>query len=330
MKRPPDPRTLLARYHLHAKKSWGQSFLVDTSVHEEIARAAVLAEDDWVVEIGAGLGTLTHQLAHRASGGRVLAVERDRDLAAVLRLELAGLPNVEIVEENALSFSYEEAASKAGVRLAVAGNLPYQIASPLIFGLLAERQVVKRAVFMLQSEMADRLLAQPSTKAYGALGVMVQTFADVRLLLRVAASAFYPKPNVASTVIVLEPLAEARFPLVDEQTYRQVVRACFSKRRKTLRNALRSVFPPLGAQQALAAVGIDEERRGETLSVAEFAKLGNAMFRALQSAGDEALPNDDDDDDDEGEGEDGGHEKTDEIEATGAEEPEDTEEIEAR
>ncbi len=275
-----DPRALLDKYGLTPKKSWGQNFLVADNVYGAIVRAAARAEDDWVVEIGAGLGTLTARLADAVPRGRVVAVERDRDMVAVLRGELGGRANVDIAEANALAFDYGAVAAAAGKRVAVAGNLPYQIASPLIFNLLEARRHVTRGVIMLQKEMADRIRAKPGTSEYGALGVMVTTLADVRLVVRAPAGAFHPRPRVDSAVLELTPLATPRFAIADDRRYSQVVHAAFGQRRKTLRNALRAAFDDEAVAGALAAAGIDGQRRGETLDLAEFAALANGLSDA--------------------------------------------------
>jgi 16S rRNA (adenine1518-N6/adenine1519-N6)-dimethyltransferase len=272
-----DARTLLAKYGLRAKKSWGQNFLVDERVYAAIVRATVATPDDWVVEIGAGLGTLTSRLAEAVPAGRVVAVERERDMIGVLEEELGARANVEVHAANALTFDYAAVAARAGRPVAVAGNLPYQIATPLLFGLLAARAHIARAVVMVQKEMADRILAAPDTSEYGALGVILTLHADASLVIRARAGAFVPAPRVDSAVIALSPLPAPRFP-VDEVRYAQVVHAAFGQRRKTLRNALRSATPD--ADAVLARAGIDGIRRGETLTPAEFAALANALPHA--------------------------------------------------
>jgi 16S rRNA (adenine1518-N6/adenine1519-N6)-dimethyltransferase len=267
----PDPRTLLKKHGLSAKKSWGQNFLIDERVYEGIVAATVRDPAEWVVEIGAGLGTLTARLC--AAAARVFAVERDRDMAAVLRAEWGTLPNLEIREENALTFDY----AALGRRVAVAGNLPYQIASPLLFHIIEHRTSISRAVVMLQKEMADRIVASPGTRAYGALGVMIALYADVKPVVKARSGAFHPAPKVDSAVVALEPLATGtRYP-VDEKKYHRVVHAAFGQRRKTLRNALRSAAPAEIVEAALGSTKIDGQRRGETLSVAEFVALANAF-----------------------------------------------------
>lgn len=266
-----DPRALLAKYGLRAKKSWGQNFLVDERVYRAIVAAAIATGDEDVVEIGAGLGTLTVRLA-AATRGRVFAVERDRDMLAVLEKELAGVPNVTIRAENALALDYAALAARGPV--VVVGNLPYQIAAPLVFGIIDAGTHVRRAVLMLQKEMADRLVAAPGTAEYGAFGVMVTMYADVRPVVRVRAGAFHPAPKVDSTVVCVTPVGAPRFAMRDERTFGQVVHAAFGHRRKTLRNALRAAFADADAM--LARAGIDGGRRGETLELREFAALAEA------------------------------------------------------
>jgi 16S rRNA (adenine1518-N6/adenine1519-N6)-dimethyltransferase len=266
----PDARALLRKHALKAKKSWGQNFLVDGRALDRIVEAC-RPEEGWpIVEIGAGLGTLTARLL--ASAKKVIAIERDRDLAKVLREELGGVPNLEIAEANALTFDYAAIPGNP----VVVGNLPYQIASPILFRLLAARAHLRRIVIMLQREMVDRILAKEDTEAYGALSVMVQMAGAPRLVHRVPAGAFVPAPRVDSAVLAIDPFPEGRtrVPVSDEALFSTVVHAAFQKRRKTLRNALRGI----GDEAALLAAGVDGQRRGETLSVEEFARVSDAIW----------------------------------------------------
>jgi 16S rRNA (adenine1518-N6/adenine1519-N6)-dimethyltransferase len=275
----PDARVLLERYGLRAKKSFSQNFLISDRAFRAIVDATVRADDDWIVEIGSGLGTLTARLAERVPEGKVIALERDRDMIAVLRAELAGVDNVDIEEVDALRYDLKMAARWRGDSISVCGNLPYQIAAPLMFKVIEARAVVKHAVLMIQKEMADRLVAPPGGKDYGALGVMIRTYADVTSVAKVGAGSFVPPPKVDSTVIKLVPLANAapRVPIADEQHYSVVVHAAFGQRRKTLRNALRAVFAEDAVDAALATTAIDGVRRGETLDIAEFGAIAAAL-----------------------------------------------------
>ncbi len=274
-----DARALLQKHGLWAKKSFGQNFLTSERAFRAIVDATVSGDDDWVVEIGAGLGTLTARLAERVAEGKVIALERDRDMVAVLRAELGNVENVQIEEVDALRYDLTMAARWRGEPITVCGNLPYNIAAPLIFHALEARTSVRRAVFMVQKEMADRIVAAPASKAYGALGVMVQTFADVGLVTRVSAGSFVPAPKVESAVVRLTPLpgGAPRVPIADLARYRAVVQAAFGQRRKTLRNALRARFAVEAVEAALQATGIEGGRRGETLPIAELAALANAL-----------------------------------------------------
>jgi len=284
----PDPRALLRRHGLEAKKSWGQNFLVADRIYRAITDATVSADDDWVVELGAGLGTLTMRLAERVPEGKVLAVERDRELAAVLRAELGALDNVEVIEDNALTYDLAMVSRWHGGPIVVCGNLPYNIASQILLRIVAARAVVSRAVVMIQREMADRLLAEPGTKAWGALGVLVRAYADVDQVIRVGPGAFHPPPKVESSVIRIRPLPAGapRAPIADDAGFAALVHAAFGQRRKTLRNALRSRWEAEVVAAALAATGIDGGRRGETLSIAELAALTAALPPAGPRAGD--------------------------------------------
>ena len=280
----PDARVLLGRYGLRAKKSFGQSFLISERAFRAIVDATVRADDDWIVEIGAGLGTLTARLAERVPEGKVIALERDPDMIRVLRAELAGVDNVEIEAVDALRYDLRMAARWRGDAIAVCGNLPYHIAAPLLFKIVEARARVRHAVVMIQKEMADRLLAAPGTKEYGALGVMIRTYADVRTVAKVGAGSFAPPPKVDSTVVKLTPLAGGgtRVPIADEAHYSAVVHAAFGQRRKTLRNSLGALAVARGLDapallDAFGRAGIDPGIRAERLSTADFARLARAI-----------------------------------------------------
>jgi 16S rRNA (adenine1518-N6/adenine1519-N6)-dimethyltransferase len=280
----PDARTLLDRYGLRAKKWFGQNFLTSPRVFRSIVDATVAADDDWIVEIGAGLGTLTARLAERVCEGKVIALERDPEMVEVLRAELGHLDNVQIEAVDALRYDLAMAARWRGDRITVCGNLPYHIAAPLIFQVIAARSHVSRMIAMVQKEMADRIVAGPGGKDYGAMTVMIQAFAEVGMVTRVSAGSFVPPPKVESAVVRIVPRPDGapRFDIPDEKHFGVVVHAGFGQRRKTLRNAVRAVFPEQAVDAALAATGIDGVRRAETLSIEEFASLARALPSAPQ------------------------------------------------
>jgi 16S rRNA (adenine1518-N6/adenine1519-N6)-dimethyltransferase len=249
-------RALLAAHGLRPKKSWGQNFLEDRRIIARIADAAALTIEDTALEIGAGLGALTRALGERA--GRVIAVERDPDLVAVLQAEFPAGGPVQITAMDALEIDHAALAGAAGGRpLVVVANLPYQITTPLLFRLLraAEAGQVGRAVLMVQKEVAERIAARPGNKTYGRLSVMVQQAAEVKILFHVGAGAFLPPPQVTSTVFSLVPRARPLASVRDAGLFAAVVRAAFAGRRKMLRRSLDADF---GAwlNAALAEAGI--------------------------------------------------------------------------
>jgi 16S rRNA (adenine1518-N6/adenine1519-N6)-dimethyltransferase len=273
----PDARVLLAKYNLRAKKAFGQNFLISERALRAIADATVVSDDDWIVEIGAGLGTLTAQLVERTTAGKVIALEMDPDMVAVLRAELGSVDNLEIEQIDAMRYDLKMVAKWRGEPITVCGNLPYHIASQLMFRVIDARAVVNRCVVMIQKEMADRIVAKPGTKEYGAIGVMLRTYADISTVVRVPAGSFLPPPKIDSTVIKLVPLAQPRTPISDEKHYSNVVHAAFGQRRKTLRNALQSLWAVEKVDAALATTAIDGMRRGETLDIPDFGALAMAL-----------------------------------------------------
>src|SRR5438309_6093547 len=261
------PAELLRRHGLRPKKHWGQNFLGDPRILEALAELTGARPGETVVELGAGLGHLTRALA--ATGARAIAVERDRELVPILRAEL---PEVEIAEADAKSFDLSAAAR--GERIVVCGNLPYHLSSPILFHLLDHRAALRRAVLLLQREVAERVVAPPGGRDYGLLSVLLQLVADARIGLQVDRHAFTPPPEVESSALVLDFLPRPRAEVRDERRFRALVKAAFAQRRKTLWNALK---PLPGAREALERAGIDPQRRGETLSVAEFAAVERAL-----------------------------------------------------
>lgn len=280
-----DPRRVLARYDLHAKKSWGQNFLCDRRVHERIAAAAAATADDVVVEIGAGLGTLTGALAEaEPRPRRVMAIERDPDMLQVLRGELGAHDNVEIVEQDAAAFDFRAVSRQVGRPLVVVGNLPYQLSSTILLALARAGTAVARAVVMVQREFAQRVVAPSGNKIYGRLSVMVQQRAAARILFHVGPGAFHPPPKVTSSVLLLSPRAELLAPVRDFALFERVVKDAFGTRRKMLRRALGDSFGDDITEQALARAGIDGTRRAEALTVAELARLADGFFETLEAA----------------------------------------------
>jgi len=268
--RPPSPARLLRRHGLHARRALGQHFLSDTRVAIAAARAAGIGPGDTVVEIGAGLGALTRPLL--ATGAQVVALERDRALVPVLRELFEGEERLEVVHGDALRFDYVAAGGDHPA--AIAGNLPYNISAPLLFGLLEASDQTGAWTLMFQREVAHRLLAEPGSRQWGALTALVVPCRRVEAVLEVGRGAFHPPPAVDSTVVRLTPCPRPGFEDVRWDAYRRVVRAVFATRRKTLRNSLRAAGLPADLPDR---AGIDPRRRGETLTPEELGELARLL-----------------------------------------------------
>jgi 16S rRNA (adenine1518-N6/adenine1519-N6)-dimethyltransferase len=265
------------------KKRFGQHFLVSPAVLRGILRLAELTPEDTVLEIGAGTGTLTAALAAKVR--QVLAVEVDRDLIPPLRRRFAGQPHVRIIHADALRFDFAQLTAPCKV----VANLPYGTATAILMRLLAQRRRISLAVVMLQREVAARLCATPGTKAYGSLTLTAQWYATVYKGFQVPPSAFSPAPKVMSSVVKIIPHAQPPLAVRDEALLFRLIRAAFAQRRKTLLNALaaalRPQVEPAVLAQTLRAAGLDGRRRGETLTLAEFARLADALSVAVTASG---------------------------------------------
>ncbi len=252
-----------------ARKRFGQHFLTDPGVIDAIIQSIHATKQDVVVEIGPGQGAITRTLARQA--GHLHAIELDRDLAAKLRKQFAGNPDVTIHEADALTFDF----ASLGERLRIVGNLPYNISTPLLFHLLKFRDRILDMHFMLQKEVVARMAAAPGSKAYGRLGIMLGCHLSVESLFDVDRRAFDPPPAVTSAVVRLDPLPPDTFVIEDEAALSTLVATAFMQRRKTLRNSLKAVAETADFE----AVGIDAGLRPEQVSIAEYIALGNHLRR---------------------------------------------------
>lgn len=279
MTRPPlDAREILAAAGLRPKKSWGQNFLRDATVHQDIARAVGAGPDTPVVELGAGLGALTYFLLE--CGGKVVAIERDREIVPLLRENLASYPGLEIREANAAELDYRALATELGGPIHLAGNLPYQISSRILVSLADAGGAVARAVVLVQREVGERVASEPGSKTYGLLSVLVQRRFVAERVRSVPPGAFHPPPKVHSAVIRLTAKPASGRSAEEDGDLVTAARAGFCARRKSLRNALKGSLAITDADRlssALAAADIDGGRRAETLSVDEFNRLGRSL-----------------------------------------------------
>jgi 16S rRNA (adenine1518-N6/adenine1519-N6)-dimethyltransferase len=274
-----SPREYFRRPGVSPRKRFGQHFLTQPKTAERVVESAELCSSDVVVEVGPGLGALTQFIFPRIE--RLHLVELDRDLAALLEEDFAAAEGrVTVHQQDILDFDFGAVAEPEGIRLVVLGNLPYNISSPLIFRLLESRQCIKRAVFMVQKEVGERLVATPGGKDYGVLSVLLGVYARVRPLFVVGPGQFYPPPAVDSLVISIDFLNQLPYEIPSFGILRQLVSRCFQQRRKILLNSLKGFAEGRSAAQvekALLASGIDPRRRPETLSPGEFVRLTQVL-----------------------------------------------------
>jgi 16S rRNA (adenine1518-N6/adenine1519-N6)-dimethyltransferase len=269
-----SPGELLRKHGLHARHSWGQNFLHAIGVHEAIARASGAGPGTRVVEIGAGLGTLTDRLL--ATGAEVWAIERDRDLCEVLRVELAGREGFVLQEADAVKFDYASAAAGQTAPPAIVGNLPYQLTGPLLFVLLRYHAVTGPWVVMVQREVADRLCSPPGGSAYGGVTAVLSRVRAISMVCPVSRGCFVPAPRVDSAVLRLDPRPQPLGEVGDEVGFQQLVRAVFQQRRKVLSNSLGALAGREAALRWCAVAGVDPGVRPERLGPQEFAALQRA------------------------------------------------------
>jgi len=273
-------KAIVKKYGFNFTKSLGQNFLVDENILREIVDGADIKENDIVFEIGAGIGTLTGELAKRAK--KVIAIEIDKRLIPILNETLSEFDNVEIVNQDVLKVDLAALVSQysPNQKIKVVANLPYYITTPIIMRFLEENIELSSMVIMIQREVADRMAAKPSTKAYGSLSVAMQYYAESKIIAEAPKEAFVPSPNVDSAVLKIDVKQDKGVDLMDSDLFFEVVKGSFSKRRKTILNALSTYgdFEKDIIEKALGASGIDPIRRGETLTIMEFADLSNRIY----------------------------------------------------
>lgn len=280
---PARTKAILDKYRLSAKKSLGQNFIVDTNILEKIVATGSIDKETTVIEVGPGIGALTEQIAKKAK--EVIAFEIDDRLLPVLEDTLSPYNNVKIIHQDILKVDmkdFEKEYLKEAERVVVIANLPYYVTTPIILNFLASSLPIDSMVLMMQKEVANRLSAIPSTKAYGSLSIAVQYYMDAEVAFIVPKTVFTPQPNVESAVIRLSRKSIPEVVVKDEKVFFQVTRSAFVQRRKTLWNNLQSAYgkePDIKEklQKALDTARIDPIRRGETLSLKEFGRLSDAI-----------------------------------------------------
>ena len=268
----------LKAHGLSPRKGWGQHFLVDRNILNKVIRTAQVGKEDVVLEIGPGLGEMTLALARQAK--RVIAVEIDPKLAEILKKKVAGYSNVEVVREDILKVDFDPFRDQEDHPIKVVANLPYQISTPLLFRFIESREIFSTLTLMLQKEVAERMVASPGGKEYGPLSIFVQLVSNLSIRFSVKPSAFFPPPKVESAVVHIVWREKPILDLKDEKWFKKVVRGCFCYRRKTLINALKhsGLSLPQRVEERIEKIGIDPQRRSETLTIQEFAILAEALM----------------------------------------------------
>ena len=273
---PSATKEIINKYSFAFQKKFGQNFLIDSNVLESIIRGAEITKDDFVLEIGPGIGTMTQYLCEAAR--QVVAVEIDKMLIPILEDTLSEYDNVDVLKVDIKSLAEEK---NNGKPIKVVANLPYYITTPIIMGLFESGVPIDSITIMVQKEVADRMQTGPGSKDYGALSLAVQYYATAKVILNVSATCFMPRPNVDSAVIKLTRHKEPTVNVADEKLMFKIIRASFNQRRKTLVNGLKNSpelsFSKEQIVKAIEKIGKPETIRGEALTLEEFAELANAF-----------------------------------------------------
>lgn len=278
-------KEVVQKHNFKFSKSLGQNFLIDSNIIDKILDGARVTEGDNIIEVGPGIGTLTREMGKVAE--KVVAIEIDRNLIPILKDTLSDLENIEVINQDILKVDIQELVKDKlnGGPVKLVANLPYYITTPIVMKFLEENIPVTDIVVMVQKEVADRMNAVPSTKDYGALSIAVQYYCETEIVAKAPRHMFIPQPNVDSTVIGLHVRAEKKYDVHNEEIFFKTVKASFGQRRKTLLNSLGGLgfLNKDEIREILKEANIDEKRRGETLSIEEFAVLSNIVNTKVSS-----------------------------------------------
>lgn len=283
---PQNTIEVLQKYRFNFQKKFGQNFLIDTHVLDKIIDASGVTEDDFVLEIGPGIGTMTQYLCERAR--EVVAVEIDKNLIPILSDTLKNYSNVTVINEDILKLDICKLAEEKnqGKPIKVVANLPYYITTPIIMGLFESHVPIDSITIMVQKEVAERMQEGPGNKEYGALSLAVQYYAKPEIVANVPPNCFMPRPNVGSAVIRLTRHEKPPVEVEDEKLMFRIIRASFNQRRKTLANGLNNSpeihLPKEVIQESIVSLGVPENIRGEALSLEQFAELSNEIGQRMK------------------------------------------------
>ncbi len=274
-----DTKDIVKKYNFKFNKNLGQNFLVDDTVLIDIVEGAEIGPEDYVIEIGPGVGTLTKELLKRAK--HVYSIELDNNLIPILEEELKEFDNFTLIHKDAMKADLKEIiGDKVSVKLVA--NLPYYVTTPIITKVLNEDYNFKSLTVMIQKEVAERMNADPNSKEYASLTTLVKYYCDTKILRKVSPNCFIPRPKVESIVIRLDKLEKPRVDVKDKKLFFKIIRSSFNMRRKTLRNALKVLgLDKKIMEECFLESEIDPQRRGETLSLEEFCTLSNYIYNRL-------------------------------------------------
>lgn len=258
---------------IQPKKRLGQNFLIDKNIRKKIAESCNLSASDSVLEIGAGRGEITGLLSRKA--GFVYALEIDPSLCEILKRNLYGLDNVDIIMGNVLAPDFKKFFSKIKGKIKVIGNIPYYITTPIIERLIEQRDKITSAFIMVQKQFALRIVSRPGSKSFGSLSCFVQYYTSPKILFPITKTCFYPRPKVDSCFLELSMRKKPAVKVDDEELFLKIIRASFNKRRKTLRNSLKEIIPQQKLSAFFEKYAIDKNTRPECLGLADFANLTN-------------------------------------------------------
>jgi 16S rRNA (adenine1518-N6/adenine1519-N6)-dimethyltransferase len=285
---PSETKKILREYNLNLKKSLGQNFLIDSNIIDIITAASAIKGDEFVIEIGPGIGSLTQAVLEKLDDGKLLAVEKDAEMVRVLENIFAGEEKLTLLNQDALKIDWNEIAAEYNTenrKIKLIANLPYYVTTPIIMGVLESELELEQMVFMVQKEVGERICAGPETKKFGSLSVAVQYHMQPEIVHQVPSSVFIPQPDVDSVIVSLSPYEQNIYQeeVISKKFFFQIVKSIFQQRRKTLRNSLsKSAVINLDRDlvtQALEDEGIGIKKRGEKLSISEMISISNRIYK---------------------------------------------------
>jgi len=285
---PSGTKKILREYNLNLKKSLGQNFLIDSNIIDIITAASAIEGDEFVIEIGPGIGSLTQAVLEKLDEGKLLAVEKDAEMVRVLENIFAGEEKLTLLNQDALKIDWNEIAAEYNTenrKIKLIANLPYYVTTPIIMGVLESELKLEQMVFMVQKEVGERICAGPETKKFGSLSVAVQYYMQPEIVHQVPSSVFIPQPDVDSVIVSLSPYEQNIYQeeVISKKFFFQIVKSIFQQRRKTLRNSLsKSAVINLDRDlvtQALEDEGIGIKKRGEKLSISEMISISNRIYK---------------------------------------------------